>query len=122
MLIYLAGGMRSNWREYVKRNAPRHDYLDPSFHGLDHENQYTLWDLLAIEAAHLIFAYMERDNPGGQGLCIEIGYAKKSGKPVIFVEENAHRYMGMARACADVVVDSLEEGVKVLVALDSFGG
>ena len=123
MRVYLAGGMRTEWRRRVISAAPEHQYSDPCDHGLDEEQQYTFWDLLAIDGSDIVFVYFEASNPSGYGLSLEIGYAKGTGKPIILVDEksasdeSAACYLGMLRACADVCVQSLDEGLKVLSSL-----
>lgn len=128
--IYLAGGMRSNWQDMVKSvlseaYAKPVLYLDPRQHGSRDENLYTSWDLAAVEASNILFVYLEKDNPGGHGLALEIGFAlgmARAGaapKHVIYVEEPGHpasRYLGMARACADETLASLGDGLRALQA------
>jgi len=128
-VVYLAGGMRGNWqdkaKEFVKKNF--HGpvmFMDPREHGSLDEAVYTSWDLAGVEAADIVFAYLERDNPSGYGLALEIGFAvgmARAGAPkkeIIFVEEHdhpAHRYFGMARACSDSVHADLSSGLSSLV-------
>lgn len=128
--IYLAGGMRSNWQDTVKAALAEAYtkpvlYLDPRQHGSRDENLYTSWDLAAVEASNILFVYLEKDNPDGHGLALEIGFAlgmAQAGaapKHVIYVEEPGHpasRYLGMARACADETLSSLEDGPQALQA------
>lgn len=123
MIVYLSGGMRSGWQQHVKKAVPEHQYFDPCEHGLDEEGQYTLWDLLAIDASDILFVYFEASNPSGYGLSLEIGYATALGKDIILVDEKScsdpdiGRRLGMLRACSHVVVQSFEEGMKILRAL-----
>ena len=117
MKIYLAGGFRSGWQDAVIRLASHHAFLDPRMHGLTEERDYTKWDLDAIRESDLVFAYLEKDNPSGAGLALEIGYAHALGKVIVFVEEPGHphtRYFGMARQCADRFCADLSEGVNFL--------
>lgn len=126
--IYLAGGMRSGWQQRLM-TAIREKYkeaiifLDPCAGHCAEEVAYTNWDLTAVETCDIIFAYLEKDNPGGHGLALEVGFAvgmANAGAPrkhIIFVNEPGHvadRYMGMTRVCSDVVVDSFEKGVIAL--------
>lgn len=123
MKVYLAGGMKSGWQQRVKEAVPQHQYLDPSTHGLDEETQYTLWDLRAICSADILFVYFEANNPSGYGLSLEVGYGAALGKHIILVDEKSRsdfdvgRRLGMLRACSHVVVQSLDDGLRVLQAL-----
>ena len=77
-------------------------------------NQYTEWDLFYIDKSDIVFAYMEKDNPSGFGLCLEIGYARAKGKLVIFVNESDNRYLSIVGAASNVVFHSLSEGISYL--------
>lgn len=126
--IYLAGGMKSDWQDRLKALVAQHYagpllYLDPRQHGSRDEAVYTSWDLAAVEMADILFVYLEKDNPGGHGLALEIGFAvgmARAGaapKHIIFVCEEGHpadRYFGMARACSDSVTAKLEAGAALL--------
>ncbi len=123
-VVYLAGGMRSKWQDVVKKAHLDAIYLDPRDHGPMPEKAYTDWDVTAIRRADIVFAYLEKDNPGGQGLALEIGVASALGKYVIFVEEPGHpqtRYFGMCRQVADVTVETLDLGIKMLDASAHLG-
>ncbi len=127
--VYLAGGMKSSWQDIaIGRIAERHInpvmHLDPRRHGSRDESVYISWDLAGVEAADVVFAHLERDNPGGHGLALEIGFAvgmARAGarlKHIILVGKDGHpaaRYFGMGRVCSDVVVKSLEEGIEKLL-------
>jgi len=87
--VYLAGGLRSNWQDFVIRACPALKFFDPREHGLSDATSYTSWDLEAIRRCRWLFAYLERDNPGGYALALELGYARALGKEVIFVDEKS---------------------------------
>jgi nucleoside 2-deoxyribosyltransferase len=60
---------------------------------------------------------MEKTNPSGFGLSVEIGYAKALGKTVILVLETGHekdKYLLFLKNVADVVYDNLQDGVDFL--------
>lgn len=78
-VVYLAGGMRSNWQDKVKKAFPGIMFLDPRDHGAKEEAAYTAWDLTGVELADIVFGYIEKDNPNGAGLALEFGYAAKAG-------------------------------------------
>jgi len=81
---------------------------------------YTAWDLSHIKASDILFACMDKDNPSGYGLALEIGYAKALGKTVILVDEKSseneefRRYFAIAKETADVYFESLDEGINFL--------
>lgn len=121
MKVYLAGGMHGDWRApYLEEVLIGHD---PKEHGLRDSQSYTLWDLTAIEECDILLGYMEADNPGGQGLMLEVGYAKALGKKIIlvldeeFMMQDRYRYFLMATECADVVLHDHEEALKLIQSL-----
>jgi len=116
-LIYLAGGMKSGWQDVVKKALPGISFIDPRDHPFTTEAEYTSWDLSMLDKSDIVFAFLEKSNPGGQGLCVEVGFACKKGIPVVFVEEPGrpdHRYLGMVRAISSYNSDSLEKGIEHL--------
>lgn len=118
--IYLAGGMRSGWQDGVIAAFPDISFLDPRSHGLKTPSSYTEWDLWAITICDGVFAYLENDNPGGQNMFFELGYADALGKPYILVDEKqasdpSHdRYTGMAQSAAEWSGSSLYIGMQQL--------
>ena len=121
MKVYLAGGMRSGWQKYVKEAVSGVQFIDPRLHFLDEPDEYTTWDLMAIRRCDLVFAYLERTNPSGMGLALEIGYAKALGKPVILVNEKTG-YIDMLKAMADVTYTDLNQGAQFLQSLNRMEG
>lgn len=117
-LVYLAGGMNGRpWQDEVMAKCPGLIYLDPRRSGLTSEDGYTRWDLTAVERCDILFAFLERENPSGYGMALEIGFAAALGKSILFVEEPGHpntRYFGMARAVSDKVVTDLAAGIQAL--------
>lgn len=115
-MIYLAGGMREDWRAAVKAAVPTAIYLDPTTHHLEDEAEYTAWDLKAVEHSDILFGYFEADNPSGLGLMVEIGVAWAVGSKIILVDEKPgmRKYTGMARQAATVNTTSFEAGVDAL--------
>lgn len=66
---------------------------------------------------------MERTNPSGFGLAVEIGYAKGINKTVILVLEKNHeihkdRYLEFLMKAADVTFEDLDNAIEFL---KSFG-
>jgi len=122
MNIYLAGGMRADWRTGITLTVPRHTYYSPATHGLKDWTEYSPWDFSAIDHCDWLFGYFEKDNPSGFGLCCEIGYAKGKGKRVLFVNEHEdnwdkNKYLKLIRFCSDVYYANLLDGVNFLTAL-----
>lgn len=97
MKVYLAGGMRTEWRDRVKAGFPGIAWLDPTTHTLEDPAAYTRWDLEAIAEADIVFAYLEASNPVGYNMAFEVGLAVAAGKDVIFVDE---KHAGNPRPCS----------------------
>lgn len=118
-VVYLAGGMRSNWQDRVLEAIPGAIYIDPRRHDLKDEASYTAWDIKGVETADIVFGFMERDNPSGAGLATEFGFAYAKGKTLVYVEERDFphtRYFGMVRSLTgpDNHHATLEEGIQAL--------
>jgi len=139
--IYLSGGFHSGWQDRVKSEISEYAlhsgiplgiaYIDPRVHGLVEEELYTAWDLFGIDLADIVFVCMDKDNPGCHGIALEVGYAKAKRKLVVFVDEKDEgdpikRYMGIARASADVAFDNLADGIafvkSILVGMYCYQG
>jgi nucleoside 2-deoxyribosyltransferase len=116
--IYLAGGMHSDWRKEVRRQVssigPSITFIDPSAHEMHLPQAYTAWDLRGVSESDLVFAYMEKDNPGGQGLMLEMGFALGQHKPVIFVDESENRYFLIGHFAATAAFASFADGIDFL--------
>ena len=62
-------------------------------------------------------AVLEAPNLGGYLLALEVGYARALDKRIIYIDEkslsdpNIGRYLGMARACADVTFQLFKKGL-----------
>lgn len=123
--VYLAGGFNSDWRDKVKL-CTNVEFIDPKEKEVKKEFQwfeYGCWDLHYIKQTDISFVYMERTNPSGFGLSVEIGYAKAMGKTVILVLENGHekdKYLQFLKTVADVVYDNLEDGISFLSSFKQF--
>lgn len=106
-VIYLAGGMQSDWRDAASRISG-HRFIDPREMnaGIDDPAIYTENDLAAIREADGVLVFMSPDNPSGYGLSVELGYAHALGKPIAWVdtlgEDWRSRYFGMHRHIAAV--------------------
>jgi hypothetical protein len=117
MKVYLAGGFHSGWQDDVMLKLSDFRFFDPRAHHLDNAQQYTEWDLGAIRQSDWIFAYLEKQNPGGYALALELGFARALSKKIVLVDEKsaddrlAERHLAMLHACADVSVASVDEAV-----------
>lgn len=116
-IIYLAGGMKSQWQDRVIAALPQYGFRDPRTHGLENEKDYTEWDLRAIRDSSIVLAYMDSANPSGFGLSLEVGYAKALGRTIFYVCEDAterQRFFGMVRSCATCIFSSLDDAIEAL--------
>jgi nucleoside 2-deoxyribosyltransferase len=120
-LVYLAGGFSSNWNDKVK-TLTNVEFIDPRIKEVKKEFkyfEYGCWDLHYIKQCDICFVYMEKDNPSGYGLSVEIGYAKALNKTVILVLENGHekeKYLLFLKNVADVIYDNLDDGINFLAS------
>lgn len=124
MKIYLAGGMSTDWRTTVKKYCPQFEYLDPTEHDLKNPEEYTIWDLLAVRSADLIFAHQDSRNPAGYGTNLELGYAFALRKFIIFVNEMAdederHPWFGMAESVSNVVFYDMDGALELLSRIEN---
>jgi hypothetical protein len=123
--VYLAGGFHSGWQNKVVSACSEFQFYDPRSHGIAQPKQYAVWDLNHIKISDILFGVMDKDNPSGYGLALEIGYAKGLGKTIILVDEKSSKdegfkkYFALAKESADIYFESLDEGIAYL---KSFGG
>lgn len=119
--VYLAGGMKSNWQDIVKRNVDL-IYFDPLNDKCEDKmgvKEYGAWDLHYIKKCDIVFAYMEKDNPSGIGLSGELGFAKALGKTIILClekseDEKRNKSLSFMKVFADVIFDNFNEAIKYL--------
>lgn len=100
-VIYLAGGMKGDWQDRIIMACKGAIFIDPRKSGQPEENDYTAWDLAAVERCDAILGLMEKSNPGGSGLAVEFGWGASIGRHLMLVEEEGYpqeRYFGMVRA------------------------
>jgi len=125
-IVYLAGGMRSGWQDKVIEACPKYvTFLDPRSHGLQEAEHYTEWDLDAIRSCNILFGYLEKDNPAGHNLALEIGYAYALKKIIIFVDEKSgtiglsERHTAMLREVS-IYFKKFDDGLPYLKNLVTF--
>lgn len=121
--VYLAGGHGKSWRDRVTSAVPVLTYRDPSVHEIIEPRTYTAWDLEAVRRSDVVLAYLDKDNPSGYGLAVEVGYAAAAGKHVIFVDEKSAsnekvaRYLQIIHQTANVSFAGLDEALEYLKRL-----
>lgn len=126
MKVYLCGGFKSGWQDKVIEEVrrlradaeigdPRENYML----GFRIPADYTPRNLLAITGSDLIFAYMEKDNPGYPNFAFEIGFAHCMGKKIILVNEKGPRWAEMLHHVADVYGD-IESALAALPHIKEF--
>lgn len=117
MVIYLSGGMRGTWQDQFIQACSQHTFIDPRKNDTGEPREYTFLDLAHIRQSDLVVAYMAYDNPSGYGLCLEVGYARGGNIPVLLVEhlaEQRQRYFRIVREAASLVVDTIEDAIRIL--------
>lgn len=119
--VYLAGGIRSNWQEKVTSNVDA-EFYNPRTKEVDKTltlEEFGTWDLHHIKKCEIVFAYMEKTNPSGIGMSVEMGYAKALGKTVILcLEEGNERikdgYLQFMKKVADITFTDVDEAINYL--------
>jgi nucleoside 2-deoxyribosyltransferase len=133
MRIYLAGGMKSDWRKDLMRLVssgsgamwnPDHGihWLDPRKHKQLDYRAFVDLDLRMIDNADVVVAHIDPENPSGLGTSAEIGYAKAMNKTVIYVPSYQGRKGSRGRkygetfliGCADIISNTLEDAASVI--------
>ena len=120
--VYLAGGFKTEWQKELKKKCGDiFEFFDPAENDLGSISYlYTAWDLHHVKHCDIIFAYIEKGNPGGFAMCLEVGVGKGLGKTVILVDEKSMedetfaRYFKMLRISSDACFDDFEEGIDYL--------
>ena len=125
--VYLAGGMNSNWQSIVINTLKDSFYFfNPQDHQLDKGLEYTNWDLFFVDKCEIVFAYMEKDNPSGIGLSLEVGYAKAKGKIIILIDEKSKSNsefktkFQIVRSTASIVFEDFEKGIEYLKSFSRY--
>ena len=120
--VYLSGGMNeSDWQSNLIKELPNgFVFFNPREHNLMHTKEYTFWDLYYVKNCDIVFGYMQKDNPSGFGLTLEVGYASALGKPIILVDERSEHDQKFAasfsivRETATIVFSEYKEGLEFL--------
>jgi len=116
--IYLAGGIKSNWQQKIV-NSIDAEFFNPRTKEVDRTltlTEFGTWDLHFIKQCDIVFAYMEKNNPSGIGMAVEMGYAKGLGKTVILCLEPDNEfikagYLQFMKKVSDVVYENIDEAI-----------
>ncbi len=120
LTIYLSGGMRGDWQDWVMNALRGGDFkfIDPRQNNQSDSSKYTPWDLFGIDQSDIVLCYMEETNPSGAGLCIEAGYGIALRKHVVTVVEPSDRkYFDLLRTAASVDFPNLDLAVEYIRSL-----
>lgn len=119
--VYLSGGFKFNWQEKViKKAGKQFVFYNPREHYLNDPKQYWAWDIHYVKRCDIVFAYMDKNNPSGYGLALEVGIALGSNKTIILVDERSKHdpqfdsYFKIIRNSASVVLSTLDEAIDYL--------
>jgi hypothetical protein len=121
--VFLSGGMNeSNWQQEVINIVGQDGYIyfNPREHLLSNANEYTMWDLFYVKNCDVLFAYMQKENPSGFGLTLEIGYAAALGKQIILVDEKSsfdekfEQKFKIVHESSSIVFESFSDGINFL--------
>lgn len=121
--VYLSGGInQSDWQGKLinEVGTDGYVYFNPREHNLEHSKEYTIWDLYYVKNCDIVFAYMQKENPSGYGLTLEIGLAAALGKPIILIDEKSNhdpafnKYFKIVRETSSIVFNEFEEGISFL--------
>lgn len=83
-------------------------------------SDYTNWDLTRVDIADIIYVYAEVDNPSCIGLAVEVGWAAKAGKTIVYVEPDdhpKHTSLGMVRALANYRSNNFYDSIYILESI-----
>ncbi len=115
MLVYLSGGMQSDWQDNVPK-LPDVEHFDPRIHSPQFGSaiEFVDKDIQAVKTSDLVFCYIEKENPSGIGAAWECAVAKEEGIPIITVWEKD--YIDPFFACNSLYLYSnFNKGVERLV-------
>jgi len=124
--VFLSGGMNeSNWQQEVIDSVGKDGYIyfNPREHCLSKSKKYTMWDLFYVKNCDIVFAYMQKDNPSGFGLTLEIGYAAALGKQIILIDEKSSldeifaQKFKIVRETSSIVFENFSDGINFLKKL-----
>jgi hypothetical protein len=124
--VYLAGGMKTNWRKVVKDILGEECCLDPCDHDLRTPKLFTGADLYLVRISTIVLGYCEHDNPSALGLTAELAYGKALDKLTILVDERTPiepsdspfiRHFAFVHSFVDIELTTLDEAIEFLLCL-----
>lgn len=123
MRVYLAGGMKTPWRDSVmpKLISARIPYFNPQNQSTSNPKIFTARDLKEIRDSSIVLGYMDSKNPGDYNLAFEMGYALAYQKLTFFVRnpEDITQYWEMIET-SSFVFNTLEDAVKSIIFYNQF--
>jgi len=138
MRVYLAGGMKTPWRETLKTavesalidpdtllTGPGHlvTWVDPADHDLEDPAHFVPADLALVGSCDLLVVVIENEDFSPIGAAVEMGHARADRTPIVYYQEPGRpegslRFM---KHTADIVVDSPEMLVRAVAGLARAG-
>jgi hypothetical protein len=119
--VYLSGGFASNWQQrLIDSLAGGFIFFNPRAHQLPDSRQYWTWDVHFIKQCDILFGYMEKTNPSGYGLALEVGLAASLNKTIILVDERSptdphfKKYFDIIHSTAHITFPNLDQGIQYL--------
>ena len=122
--VYLSGRNDTEWQAPIRelvQEAGTVMVLDPSECALTNVAAHTRWCLMALGQSDIVFVYLENLQLIPHQSLTEIGIARTLGKMIILVDEigawnpPSALELSFARECADVVLETIEEGHDTLL-------
>lgn len=122
--VFLSGGMRnSNWQQKVIDflGKEKFTFFNPREHNLSKPEEYSLWDLKYVRECDILFAYLEKNNPSGIGLSLEVGYAHGLGKTIVLVNEKTllDKRFNIVNEVSSIMFKEFDEAVKFIANLSN---
>jgi nucleoside 2-deoxyribosyltransferase len=120
--IYLSGGMNQvDWQSSVESAfEDKFIFFNPRKHNLEIPKEFTIWDLYFVRKCDIVLAYMEKDNPSGFGLTLEVGLALGLNKTIILIDEKSKwdkkfaKQFQIVRESVSIVFEDYEKGISFL--------
>lgn len=123
MKVYLAGDIKTLWREQVISQCDGLQFINPYDKEQIEITEHGVWDLHAIKQSDVIFAYMGKTNPSGISLAVEVGYAHGLGKTVILVLElnnefQKDKHLQFLKKVSDITFADFQSGIDFLKSFE----
>ena len=117
--VYLAGGMKTNWQGDIQDAFALYKdvvFIDPMYNNTKNLQEIVGIDLFGVKQCDIVFAYLEKDNPAGHGMMVEIGYGLALGKTIILINEQSESnvYTTFANEVVDILSENFADGLLAL--------